>query len=140
MRAQLLLADYAQVAEGKLNVIGAGWTFTGPGPSTFALGLLLEVPWDATTSEHEVMLRLVDEDGGPVLDPTDSPIIVLTSFQLGPPSGMPAGVAQSVPLAVNFPGLLLPPGGRFEWVLSIDGDTEEGWTVAFATREAVPEL
>ncbi len=139
MRAQLLLADYAQVAEGKLNVIGAGWTFTGPGPSTFALGLLLEVPWDATNLDHEVMLRLVDEDGGPVLDPAGSPVIVLTTFQLGRPAGVAAGVAQSVPLAINFPGLLLPPGGRFEWVLSVDGDTEEGWTVAFATRPPEPE-
>ncbi|MEJ7583661.1 MAG: hypothetical protein WKF43_06105 [Acidimicrobiales bacterium] len=139
MRAQLLLADYAQVAEGKLNIIGAGWTFTGPGPSTFALGLLLEVPWDATNVDHEVVLRLVDQDGGPVLDPSGAPLIVLTTFQVGRPPGVPAGVSQSVPLAVNFPSLQLPPGTRFEWVLSIDGASEAEWNVSFATRVAEAE-
>ena len=60
MRATMLLADYAQVAEGKLNVIGGGWTITGPLPSPFALALLIEVPWDRANEKHQLRLELIE--------------------------------------------------------------------------------
>jgi hypothetical protein len=44
VRATLILADYAQAAEGKLNVIGGGWTVTGPLPAPSAIGLIVDVP------------------------------------------------------------------------------------------------
>ena len=36
MKATLLLADAAQAAEGKLYVLGGGWSVTGPGPAPMA--------------------------------------------------------------------------------------------------------
>jgi hypothetical protein len=39
-----------------------------------------------------------------------------------------------VPLAINLPPLLLPPGHRFTWVLSIDGETRSEWRRSFSTR------
>jgi hypothetical protein len=29
----MLLADFAQVSDGKLTVVGGGWSLTGPDPS-----------------------------------------------------------------------------------------------------------
>ena len=39
MRATLLLADYAVVANNKLTIVGGGWTTTGPEPQQFAIAL-----------------------------------------------------------------------------------------------------
>src|SRR6267154_2812745 len=32
MRATMMLADYAQIADGKLFISGGGWSTCGPGP------------------------------------------------------------------------------------------------------------
>ena len=69
MHAQLILADFAQVAGGKLTLVGAGWDRTGPTPTPTGIGILLKVPWEATNRRHEVSVRLLDSDGAPVLDP-----------------------------------------------------------------------
>jgi hypothetical protein len=39
-----------------------------------------------------------------------------------------------VPLAINIGPLPLPPGGRYEWRLTIDGETSEDWRLPFSTR------
>ena len=38
----MLLADAAQVSEGKLHILGGGWSVTGP-PAPSAIALLVEV-------------------------------------------------------------------------------------------------
>jgi hypothetical protein len=53
MRATLLLADYAVVANGKLTIVGGGWMITGPDPLPFAIALKLEVPSDAAFDSPE---------------------------------------------------------------------------------------
>ena len=44
-KATLLLADSAQVAEGKLYIIGGGWTVIGLGTPS-AVAVYVSVPWD----------------------------------------------------------------------------------------------
>ena len=63
MKATLILADYARVSEGKLDVLGAGWTVAGPDEVTMGLGVLVEVPWDQTNRSHQMVVRLLGEDG-----------------------------------------------------------------------------
>src|SRR3954469_18764164 len=67
MKATLMLADYATVADGKLTIVGGGWTVTGPGPAPFAIALKLEVPWHQAMDSHKLRLELLDADGKPVL-------------------------------------------------------------------------
>ena len=43
----MMLADSAQVSEGKLFILGGGWSVTGP-PAPSAIALHVEVPWDQT--------------------------------------------------------------------------------------------
>ena len=73
--AVMMLADAAQVADGKLYVLGAGIQVLGPQPQPAALGLLIHVPWDRANISHDWKIELLDEDGIPVLH-NDMPVIV----------------------------------------------------------------
>jgi hypothetical protein len=109
----MLLCDAAQVADGKLFVLGGGWSITGAQMGPSAIALKLEVPWDQTDVAHHWELYLVDADGRPVTIQTGAPL--------------------DVPIAVNLPPLPVQGGERYEWRLTIDGESDEDWTVAFST-------
>jgi hypothetical protein len=137
MKVTLVLADAAQVADGKLNVLGGGWSLTGPQPTPFALAGIIEVPWSETNRNHSFRFDLIDLDGNPVV--VDGPdgeqaIAIDGRFEVGRPPGVRSGSYQPVPFALNSGPLPLPPGGHFEWRLSIDGKTQEDWRLAFSTR------
>jgi hypothetical protein len=142
MKATLLLADYAVVANGKLTIVGGGWTLTGPDPQPFAIALKLEVPWHEALDAHTVRLDLRDADGQPILAPSpegEAAVRVEARLDLQQqemPEDVKAGTPIDVALAFNLPPLPLPPGSRFEWRLTIDGDSHEDWFLAFGTRPA----
>jgi hypothetical protein len=140
LKATLLLADYAQVADGKLNVIGAGWNLAGPQAVAYALAVLLEVPWHQTNEKHRLHLALVDADGQPVPTPLVGggmgPLTVDGEFEVGRPPGTKPGTALNFPLAVNLPAQPLAPDSTFEWRLEIDGETQADWRAVFSTRPA----
>ena len=136
----MLLADHAQVAEGKLNLIGGGWTMTGPNPSPFALAMIFEVPWDRANERHEFVLELLDADGGPVTyaDPSqpggERRVAIEAAFEVGRPAGMKPGTPINAPFALNLGPQPLQPGARYEWRLTVDGETREEWHVGFGMR------
>ena len=133
----MLLADHAQAAEGKLNIIGAGWTVIGPGAVPFAIAMLFEVPWDRANEQHSFRLELVDSDGDPVIaegPDGEAPLVIEGQFEVGRPPGMKRGTALPFPLALNMGPQQLPPGGRFEWRLTVDDESDEDWRLAFSTR------
>ncbi len=140
MKATLMLADHAQVAEGKLYINGGGWTLTGPDPIPYAIAMLIDVPWDQTNAKHTLLLELLTSDGEPVLVPTEAgeePAKVEMQFEVGRPPGTKPGTPISVPVAFNLsPAPPLPPGGQYVWALSIDGKTDEDWRLTFSTRPA----
>jgi hypothetical protein len=143
MKVTMLLADYAQVADGKLIVIGGGWSLTGPDPTPFGIALLIQVPWDQANQQHSLRLELLDADGVPVNaeaeDGGDQPIVFLddTQFEVGRPPGIKPGTPLDFPLALNSAPLQLEPG-RYEWRLSIDGVADEDWRLAFTVRDTAP--
>ena len=63
MKATLLLADYAQVADGKLTIVGGGWSVTGPEPAPFGIAILIQVPWDQANTRHSFSVELLDTSG-----------------------------------------------------------------------------
>ena len=137
VKVTMLLCDAAQVADGKLFVLGGGWSLAGPDPVPSAIALKLEVPWDQTGRRHRWRLSLVDADGQPVVMGTPGggqPVLVGGEFEVGRPAGLPAGASLDVPIAVNLPPLPVQPGGRYEWRLSVDGDERVDWAVAFNVR------
>lgn len=133
-----MLAQSAQVADGKLNLLGGGWNITGPDPEPMAIALLLEVPWDRANEPHAVKLELLDADGLPVTvdepDGDGSPIEIDVSVEVGRPPGMIRGTPLNVPLAMNLAPHQLPTGTRCEWRLTINGESQDGWRVAFSVR------
>ncbi len=129
----MLLADAAQVAEGKLYVLGGGITSIGPDPQPLAIALLLSVPWDRANIPHDWRLDLVDEDGRSV-EVGGHPVAVAGRFEAGRPAGVRPGTALTVPVAIGFNGLPVQAGRRYRWQLAIDGTTRPSWQVAFTVR------
>ena len=136
----MMLADAAQEVGGKLYVLGGGWSITGPEPVPMAIALKLEVPWDRTNLQHSLLLELLDEDGEPVpvpgQDGEEVALQVTGEFEAGRPAGIKPGTPIDSALAVNFGPLPLEGGRRYQWRLSIDGETDEDWTLGFSTRPA----
>lgn len=141
VKVTMLLADYAQVSDGKLTVIGGGWSITGPEPVPFGIAILVHVPWDQANRRHVLRLELLDTDGNAVMLETDegeeAPIVFFddVEFEVGRPAGVKPGTPLELPLAINSGPLPLDPGGRYEWRLLIDGETDDDWRLAFSVRE-----
>jgi hypothetical protein len=138
VRATLLLADHAVVAEGKLYINGGGWSVTtGGAPS--AIAVKLDVPWDRTNRRLQLRLRLVGQDGEPVtVEGADGPqpVEIAAEAEVGRPAGLAHGADIDFPLAFQIGPLPLQPGQRYQWVLDIDGETREDWRLTFSTRPA----
>jgi hypothetical protein len=138
----MMLADSAQEVGGKLYILGGGWSITGPDPVPMAIALKLEVPWDRTNEQHSLLLELLDDDGNAVLvdGPEEHgeqvPLQVTGEFEAGRPPGIKPGTPIDSALAVNFGPLALEAGRRYQWRLSIDGETDEDWALGFSTRRA----
>jgi hypothetical protein len=139
VRATMLLADAAQVADGKLYILGGGWSLIGPDPVPTAIALKIDVDWNEVDRPHHWELFLVDEDGRPALaDTPDGPqaIEVRGDFEVSRPEAVPPGSPVDVALAVNFGPLPLAAATRYSWRLVIDGDAREDWVLPFSTRPA----
>jgi hypothetical protein len=137
VKVTLLLADSAQAVEGKLYILGGGWSFIGPDPSPMALAAKIEIPWNQTNEQHQLKLELMDSDGELVTpEGGEGPVVVEGTFEVGRPVGIKPGTPLDFPFAVNIGPLPLKPNTRYVWQLSIDGHTNDDWRVAFTTRPA----
>jgi hypothetical protein len=133
MRVTMLLADAAQEVNGKLYVLGGGWSVTGPDVPPMSLAIKLDVPWSAANQTHMFEIALVDTDGRQVSAEGGPPVRVDGTFEVGRPAGLPAGSDIDFAFAVNVPPFPLPPG-RYAWRLAIDGETREDWLRPFQVR------
>ena len=103
VKVTMLLADFAQVADGKLTVVGGGWSLTGPELVPFGIALLIQVPWDRANQRHVMRLELLDADGQPVLVDTDEdgeqPVVFFDDlpFEVGRPPGLKPGTYPRLP-------------------------------------------
>jgi hypothetical protein len=132
----MLLADSAQVSEGKLYVLGAGWSVSH-GTSPMALAVKVELPWEEANKNHSWTLELISEDNEAVMFPGPDgpqPLRAEGSLEVGRPSGLKPGTPLDATLALNV-GPLPLSSGRYIWRFSIDGETREDWQAAF-TRQA----
>jgi hypothetical protein len=140
----MLLADYAQVADGKLTVVGGGWSLTGPELVPFGIALLIQVPWDRANQRHVMRLELLDADGQPIVMDTDEgsdqPVVFFDDlpFEVGRPPGLKPGTYLDFPVAVNSAPLPLDPG-LYEWRLTIDGVADPDWRLPFTVRSEADE-
>ena len=136
MKVTLLIADFARVAAGKLDVIGGGWSMmNAQGPFGFFVAALFQIPWDQTNQKHQFRLELLDADGQGVPTPDGETIRAEGKFEAGRPPGLRPGTPVDAPLVVPFGPLVLEEG-RYEIRITIDGETKEDLFVAFTVRQA----
>lgn len=137
IQVTMLLADFAQVYEGKLTVVGGGWGTVGvPQQGPTAIGMVLAIPWDQTNTPLNLLLKLTNADGHPVTAPGpagQTPVEVQLTAEVGRPPGMTAGSPMNLPLGLNFPPMALEPG-RYSWTLTINGLHHDGWSLDFEAK------
>lgn len=122
----MLLCDAAESVNGKLYILGAGWSqILVPGtPANMSLAVKIAVPWDQANFEHTVTATLLDGDGNDVtIDRPDGEAVPVRNelkFETGRPPGLMPGTELDAPLVFNFNGLPLP-AGQYVWELKVDG-------------------
>lgn len=143
MELDVVLCNHAESVNNLLYVSGGGinvaYAPAGAPPPygvTVGIGLLVTVPWQQTNQQHKTEVTIVSEDGEPVQvqvgpDATE-PLNVVLAFNVGRPANLAVGDDQIIALAANLVGLPLPALGKYEFVLSMDGNPERriGFRVA----------
>jgi hypothetical protein len=136
MKVFLLLADAAQAVGGKLYILGGGWSTILAG-APFAIAVKVDVPWSEGTKTHKLRLELVDSDGNPFEVPTSDgegePLAVEQDFCTGIPPNVKVGTPLDYTYTFTAVGMPLEPNMRYEWRLSIDGESNPDWRLAFNT-------
>lgn len=117
-----MLADAAEVANGKLYVHGGQWDRIAAQsfPTThasLAVVVVVRVEYTDAHKEHrlEVFLELDGEPVGPRAE---------GGFQAGHAPTQKHGAAMFMPLAMTFAGLKFESPGRYEWVLRVSEQIE----------------
>lgn len=127
----MLLCDWAEVLNGKLYMMGAGWTrVTVAQPLILAIAILIRVPWGQSNLKHQIHFEIATEDGQPFMQQTPAgaaPVRIDGAFEVGRPAGITPGSPLDVPIAFKAGPLMLHPG-RFVCQLSIDGNLEKSVT------------
>jgi len=140
VKVNLLLADTARIAEGKLDALGVGWAVIVPG-APFTVCGVVHVPWHQGTELHTLTLELLDGDGEPFCLPVEEgePQPFRAEFKQDKPlretvlPHIKPGTALTWPFFLALGGFPLQPGMLYEWRLPIDGHHEEDWTLPFRT-------
>ncbi len=135
MKTVMLLCDYAETINGKLYIMGGGWTVCPPGPRNMAIALKIIVPWTLTNIKHRLSLILQDEFGNTVSQgEPPSEVRQDGEFEVGRPPGVPAGSDLDFVISFIFMGIVLEPDRRYRWQLELDGEPVD--YVSF--RTAIP--
>lgn len=125
MEVQSILCDWAEVVNGKLYIMGAGWMkVVANQPVPMAVAVMVQVPWTEANRQHSIALALTTEDGQPVTpavpDPPEQPIRLEGKFEVGRPPGSREGAPLPAAFAFRLSALPLNPG-RYVFDLYIDG-------------------
>jgi hypothetical protein len=136
---QAMLCDFAEVSGNKLFISGAGINLIGtikaeaPHPASFALALLVRVPWTATNHEHTLRIELFSDTSGagpkqvsindaePPSGKEEDRGTIVAIFNMGRSATMQPGEESLLPVAFPMFGLPLPDVGSYYFTISIDG-------------------
>lgn len=129
MEVTLVLGDFAETDtfSGKVHILGAGWSVTGPAPSPQAIVAFLRVPPDRAHSPIVFTARLLDKTGRVVETPGlggMQRLEISGQVEIQVPDGWDTVSDLPASFAVNIGALPLKPGGAYSWSIEID-DKEE---------------
>ncbi|MCJ7745899.1 MAG: hypothetical protein MUP40_06390 [Actinobacteria bacterium] len=123
MEATILLCDYAEAVNGKLYVMGGGWTNCPPGIRSMSVAVRALVPWLETNTKHKFNLMLQNENGNTVtLGEPPKEVKGEGEFEVGRPPGIVEGTELPVSVVLTFNGLPLEPEKGYRWQLEINGE------------------
>ena len=126
MKAILMLCDYAEAINGKLYIMGGGWTICLPGLRNMSVAIRVFVPWVDANAKHKLALLLQDENGNTVAFGDQAKEVKNEgSFEVGRPPGIPEGTDLDVTVVFNFNGLMLEPTKGYRWQLEINDEPSE---------------
>lgn len=139
IRAWIVVADFAESDPGgKVHVLGAGWSVTGPQPGPQAIVGFVQVPPERAGAPVPFVLRLVDSAGQPVevQGPEGmQPLELGGQVEMQEPEGWDGSTELNAAFAVNVV-LPLSPGETYTWYLDIDG--KEHASTRFHVRSVQP--
>lgn len=120
----MLLADYAEEVNGKLYIMGGGWSkvLTPDVPFSMALVIKLSIPWMEANRLHELDVRLLTENFEQVTSgegDEKADVRLPAKVEVGRPPGIRPGSYLDAPLAARFQGLILSPGS-YLWELKVN--------------------
>lgn len=119
----MLLADAAQNVNGKLYILGGGWTVTRTPTPPMAVAIKLEIPWGSANQPLPWTLHLQDADGSRGVMTDGSEVLIRGVDEVGRPPGLVPGTPIDSAIVASFGPLDLSPG-RYEWRFEIDGAME----------------
>lgn len=133
MEATMMLCDHAEAINGKLYIMGGGWSFCPPGRRNMALALKVLVPWDQANVKHQLRIKLLDDDGKVVkLGDPPKEVVHEGQFEVGRPPNIKPGTPLDLVLAMGFVNMPLEPEKSYRWQLEIDDLPVQD--VSFQTR------
>jgi hypothetical protein len=118
--ATAMLADGAQVAQGKLYILGGQWDrvivsqFPAQHPS-MAVVLVIKVDYSEAPKTCVLTVELM-------LDGEPMGIKTMGQMSIGHAAGLQRGAPQFAPTAIQFNNVQFEKPGRYEWVISADTD------------------
>jgi hypothetical protein len=116
-----MVADAAQVVDGKLYVLGGGWERLSvqqlPVTRTIEIATRVVVAWTETNRKLTFQLQLVSEDGETLINPAATPTVTV-----GRPAHLREGSDQAVPLVLKVSGVAIKDPGRYVFVLTYEGE------------------
>jgi hypothetical protein len=145
VKVAVLLADKGNAAPTGVNLLNVGWSMAplrmlGAPPAAMAVTgpiavvAFIEADLADCNKQLPVEIELVDQDGhtvevtglaGPQPMKVQLPVMITT--QPGAPSGFPGRAHIMFELSQGLP---LAPG-VYRWKVSVNGRTEDDWSVAF---------
>jgi hypothetical protein len=121
-----MLADAAQVHQGKLFVIGGGIAVALPSPpgmfTPLAIAGVISLPWEEANKPHTLTIDMVDLDGQPYQVSTatgEVPFRIQANFSTAARPELRRGATLVVPIAVQFPMQLRL--GEYAFKVSLNG-------------------
>ena len=134
-----MLADFAETdPAGKVHILGAGWSVTGPQLGPQAVVGFIQVPPEQAGGAVSFTLRLADRAGEvvEVQGPAGMlPMELGGQVEVREPEEWDGASDLNVAFAVNVT-LPLPPGQSYTWSLEVDGKDLASTT--FYVRSASP--
>lgn len=131
----LILADKAELVNGKLYMMGGGWDHLNvselPKRKSFSIAVAIEVPWTRTNEKHKMEIEITDEDHKESLAKIDA------QFQVGRPPLMPSGSSQRVKMAFTVESFEFKQPGLYVIQSSVNGTPDR--SIAFSVNPS-PQL